>query len=220
MTKYQILVALLGGLGFVSVVCLLMNLPVLNALLLLVVSPGATALRMLPGSLSNSIPKILVANVLIYSLIVLIVIFFRFRDVQVARLRQIAIGMILPVTVTSCLAFFTSFNPLLPKGMRELSRQELGLQQALPLGMGLQESRSLLVAKGIQFHESLTDSELSWDEAPDTKISLHAGDRVLSSRFRTPASSYPCTYDMKITLVFGQDERLKDRYIHRAQVCP
>ena len=116
MTKYQISVALLSGLGFVSLVCLLMNLPVLNILLLLVVSPGATALRMLPGSLSDSIPKILVANVLIYSLIVLVVIFLRFRDIQVARRRQIAIGMILPVTVTSCLAFFTSFNPLLPRG--------------------------------------------------------------------------------------------------------
>ena len=154
-----------------------MNLPALNVLLLLVVSPGATALRMLPGSLSDSIPKILVANFLIYSLIVLVVIYLRFRDIQVARLRQIAIGMILPVTVTSCLAFFTSFNPLLPRGMRELSRQELGLQQALPLGMGLRESLSFLLAKGIQFHEAVMGSESGWFEGPDNKISAHVGDR-------------------------------------------
>jgi hypothetical protein len=64
------------------------------------------------------------------------------------------------------------------------------------------------------------DSESGWFEGPDNKISAHVGEQVLSGRFRTPAYSFPCTYDMKITLVFGQDERLKDRYIHRAQVCP
>jgi hypothetical protein len=203
MARYRISVALLSGLGFVSLVCLLLNLPVANFLLLVVFIPGATVLSMLSNLAKDSIPNLLIMNVVVYSVLALVMIFLRFRSVQLARLRQTAIWMVLPVTVMSCLVFFTSLNPLLPAGIDELSRQELGLQQALPLGISLEEARSILKGKGIQFHESLFTTETVLLMAPIGKVTAEAGDRLLFSRFRTHASSYPCVYDMQIDLLFG-----------------
>jgi hypothetical protein len=103
--------------------------------------------------------------------------------------------------------------------MAELSRQELELKKALPLNMGLDDARGVLRAKGVEFQESIERVEGVIFNGPDAKIKAVPGDRVLSSRFRTSASNFVCVYDMNIILLFGQDERLKERYIHRFPLC-
>jgi len=200
---------------------LLLNIPVANFFLFALFTPGAIVLNILLRSANwDSIPALLGANVVIYSILALVVILLRFRNIEVPKLRHFAIWMVLPVTTMSCLVCFPSLNPLFPIGMAELSRQELGLQQALPLNMGLQDARSVLKAKGIQFYESIENSESVVFQGPDRKITAAAGDRVLSSRFQTSASRFPCGYDMEIILLFGQGERLKERYVHRFPICP
>jgi len=104
--------------------------------------------------------------------------------------------------------------------MAELSNQELGLQQALPENMSLQDARSVLKAKGIQFYESIETSKTVVFQGPDRKITAAVGDRVLVSRFQTSASRFPCGYDMEVVLLFGRDERLKERYVNRFPICP
>ncbi len=221
MTKYRICVSLLSGLGLTSLVCLLLNIPVANLFLSVLLIPGAILLNILLRPANwDSILALLGANVAIYSILAFAIILLRFRNIQMAKLRHVAVVMVLPMTAMSCLVCFPSLNPLWPKGMAELSRQESELQQALPMNMGLQDARSVLKAKGIQFYESIENSESVVLQGPDRRIAASAGDRVLSSRFQTSASSFPCGYDIRIILVFGQDERLKERYVHRFPMCP
>ncbi len=221
MTKYRICVSLLSGLGFTSVVCLLLNIPLANFFLSALFIPGAIVLSILSRSENwDSIPALLGSNFVVYSFLALGAILLRFRNIQAAKLRQIAIWLVFPVTAMACLACIPYLNPLFPVGMAELSRQELGLQQALPLGMGLNDARAALKAKGIQFYESSENSESVVFQGPDRKITAAAGDRVLSSRFQTVASRFPCGYDMRVILLFGEDERLKEQYVHRFPICP
>jgi hypothetical protein len=220
MTKYRICISILGGLGLTSLVCLLLNIPWANFFLFALFTPGAIVLNILPRSANwDSVPALLGANAVFYSILALVVILLRFRSIQPVKLRHIAIWMAVPVTAMLCLVCFPSLNPLLPVGMAELSRQELGLQQALPLNMRLEDARSLLLAKGIQFGESIENSDVVF-QVPDRKIAIAAGDRVLTSRFQTSAFRFPCGYDMQVILLFGQDERLKERYVHRFPICP
>jgi hypothetical protein len=100
------------------------------------------------------------------------------------------------------------------------AKQELGLQEALPVNMGLQDARSVLKAKGIQFFESIENSENIVFKGPDRQITAAAGDRVLFSRLQTSASRFPCGHDMEIILLFGQNEKLKERYVQRLPICP
>ena len=221
MTKYRICVSVLSGLGFTSLVCLLLNIPWANFFLFALFTPGAIVLNILLRSANwDLIPALLGANVVFYSNLTLVVILLLFRSIHAAKLRRTAIWMVLPVTAVSCLVCFPSLNPLLPRGMVELSKQELGLQEALPVNMGLQEARSMLKAKGIQFFESIESSESIVFKGPDRKITAAAGDRVLFSRLQTSASRFPCGYDMEIIVLFGQDEKLKERYVHRLPICP
>ena len=192
-----------------------------NFFLVALFTPGAIVLNIVSRSATwDSIPALLGANAVIYSGLALVVILLRFRNIQVVRLKHIASWMVLPVTAVSCLVCFPSLNPLLPVGMAELSRQELGLQEALPLNMGLQDARSVLKARGIQFYESIENSESVVLQGPDRKITAAAGDRVLFSRYQTSAFRFPCGYDMEVILLFGKDERLKERYVRRFPICP
>jgi hypothetical protein len=221
MTKYRFYVSLLGGLGIVSLVCLLLNIPMVNFFLLALFTPGGIAMSTLPWHTNwISISALLGANVAIYSILVFAVLLLRFRTIGLAKLGQIASRMVLPVAAISCLACFPSLNPLWPRGMTELSRQESELQTALPLHMRLQDARSMLMAKGIEAVDFVENSEGVVFQGPDKRITAHAGDRVLSGRSQTSASSFPCSYEIQVVLVFGPDETLEERYVRRFPICP
>jgi hypothetical protein len=104
--------------------------------------------------------------------------------------------------------------------MAELARQESDLQKVIPLGMSLNEARSVLKLRGIQFTESAEPiGGLVLQNGPTT-ITAQSGDTVLVSRFQTEAFKFPCGYDMEIVLLFGSDGKVKERYIRRFPMCP
>jgi hypothetical protein len=220
MTKYRVCAALLAGVGFVSVLCLLLNIPAANFFSFVLLVPGGAAITVLKLGELHSIAGILGASVIIYSTLAFCLILFRFRSVPNERFRQRTLRIVLPVLVISSLASFPKLNPILPVGMAELARQEGELQQALNPSVKLEEARSILRNRGIDFGEDLQQTGGLVFDGPNKRITSNAGDRVLTSRWQTSARSFPCGYDMEIILLFGPDDKLKDRYINRFPICP
>jgi hypothetical protein len=109
---------------------------------------------------------------------------------------------------------------MLPVGMADLAKQKRELQQALNPSVNLQDARSVLNNRHVEFGEQLQESDALVFQGSDKRINAEAGDRVIVSRWRTSAWSFPCGYDMEIILLFGPDEKLKDRYIRRFPLCP
>jgi hypothetical protein len=221
MNKYRVCASLLIGVGFVSVLCLLLNVPGLNLILSALFVPGAIALDVLRLAESDSNTTLLAANVIIYSLVAFFVILLRFRSSPIEQSRRFTARMVLPVLAVLILACFPVLNPMLPVGMAELGRQERELQQALNPSVNVHEARSVLEKRGIDFGEHIQESDgLVFQDGLDKRITASTGDLVLVSRWRTSAASFPCGYDMEIVLLFGHDEKLKDRYIRRFPICP
>jgi hypothetical protein len=192
MTKYRLAIALLWGVGFTSLLCLLMNLSWFFGFLLL------------PGGL-----------------VAFAVGFLMFRKAGLQPLRRIAGWSVLPVAVLATLACIPSMNPLWPHGMTELARQESDLQTAIPVGMSFEQVRGVLNSRKIQFYESAEQSDGIVLQYPQERtMTAQSGDVVLVSRFDTEAFEFPCGYDMQIVLVFGHNGNLKERYIHRFRMCP
>ena len=191
MTKYRLAIALLWGVGFASLSCLLMNLN------------GFVGFFLLPGGL-----------------VAFAVGFLMFRKTELTQLRRIAAWSVLPVTVLAALACIPSMNPLWPHGMRKLTEQENDLQTAIPAGMSLEQVRGVLNSRKIQFYESTEPSDGVVLQNAETTMTAQSGDTVVVSRFQTEAFEFPCGYDMQIVLVFGHDGNVKDRYIRRFRMCP
>ena len=189
--KYRLAIALLWGIGFTSLSCLLMNLSFFIGALLFPSGP-----------------------------IAFVSAFLLFRKAELTQLRRIAGRSVLPVTTVAVLACFPALNPLWPRGMTELARQESELQTAIQLGMRLDEVRSVLNSRKIQAYEFTETSDHVVLQDPKATIAAQSGDTVLTSRFQTEAFQFPCGYDMQIVLLFGKDRGLKERYIHRFPMCP
>jgi len=66
MTKYRVCASLLAGVGFVSALCLSLNIPVIGLVLFALFAPGAIAVAGFIGEW-GSFAVLLGANVLIYS---------------------------------------------------------------------------------------------------------------------------------------------------------
>jgi hypothetical protein len=104
--------------------------------------------------------------------------------------------------------------------MDQLSKSENELQEALPVGMELDQARAVLRSKGIDVHEETETSESLVLKREDTSITAEAGDRVISARLETDAAQFPCGYDIEVVLLFGRDEKMKNQYVRRLPVCP
>ncbi|HEY5027155.1 MAG TPA: hypothetical protein VIK39_02000 [Candidatus Angelobacter sp.] len=163
---------------------------------------------------------ILAANSLIYSAITYAGLSVLGRGLGAEKIRIATIRLVLPVAILVGMACIPRLNPLWPRGMTELTRQEKVLQEALPVGMQLEGARAVLRAKGIQFQEETEASQAVLLKRQGRSITAAAGDRVISARLETEASQFPCGYDIEVVLLFGPDERLKDQYIHRLRLCP
>ena len=135
-------------------------------------------------------------------------------------MRLVATRLVVPVAILVGLACIPALNPVWPRGMAELTRQEKVLQDALPMGMGLEGARAVLRSKGIQFQEATETSQAVLLKRQDKSITAAPGDRVIPARLETEASQFPCGYDIEVVLLFGPDERLKDQYVHRLRLCP
>jgi hypothetical protein len=220
MTTYRVCASLLTGVGFVSVLCLSLNIPAVNLLLPALFAPGAIVIAPFNFGEWGSAIALLGANVLIYSVLAFGLILLRFRRLLAGELKRLTVRMLLPFVAVSTLACFPALNPMLPVGMADLAKQERELQQALNPSVNLQDARSVLNNRHVEFGDQLQESDALVFQGPDKRISARTGDRVIVSRWRTSAWSFPCGYDMEIILLFGPDEKLKDRYIRRFPVCP
>jgi hypothetical protein len=163
---------------------------------------------------------ILAANSLIYSAITYAGVSIFGRGFGTEKMRAAMIWLVFPVAIFVGLACVPKLNPLWPRGMTELTTQEKELQQALPLGMGLDGVRAVLQSKGIQFREETEASQsVVLDDGKGGSITAASGDRVVSARLQTEANQFPCGYDIQIVLLFGQDERMKQQYVQRLPLC-
>ncbi len=224
MAKYRIAIALSCGAGFTSILLLLLKVSSASAPSILL------SMFLLPGGiLADSVlrPKefspplvVLAANALVYSAVAYAAVLVSCRGVAAEKMRLVATRLVVPVAILVGLACIPALNPLWPRGMAELTRQEKVLQDALPMGMGLEGARAVLRSKGIQFQEATETSQAVLLKRQDKSITAAPGDRVISARLETEASQFPCGYDIEVVLLFGPDERLKDQYVHRLRLCP
>jgi hypothetical protein len=222
-TKYRICVALLFGAAFTSLLVLLLNIaPLFLSLVIFgLLSFGGVPMAVLSRSSELEPPLAMMAlNALAYGTIAYIAVSTFWRSSNAATMRRVAVWLVLPAAFFVCLACVPAINPLWPRGMSELTKQESELQAALPLGVELSQCRAVLQSKGIQFREETESSAGVILERVDRTLTADAGDRVLSARFQTAASAFPCGYDMEIVLLFGRDDKLRQQYIHRLRLCP
>lgn len=160
------------------------------------------------------------ANILVYSGVAYAVVSVCCRNVPVERMRVAAIRLTIPAVVLIGLICVQSLNPLAPRGMAELTSKVESLQNAFHAGMELENARAVLRSREIRFQEVTETSSMQILEKPGRSMTAAAGDRVLSARLETDAGEFPCGYDIEVVLLFGPDERLKDRYVHRLRLCP
>jgi hypothetical protein len=223
MAKYKISVALLSGVGFVATLVLLLNLKtlVISIVLSTFLLPGGVFADFLLKPKEFSPPlAVLAANVLVYSGIAYAMILVCCRSVTAATMRLAAVRLAAPVAILLGLACIPVMNPLLPRGLIELAKQETELQGALPLGVGLDKIRAVLQSREIQSQEEIEISEKLVLKREDETITAAAGERIVLAKIEKIAYQFPCGYDIQIVLLLGQDDRLKQRYIHRSRVCP
>lgn len=162
----------------------------------------------------------LAANAVIYAVVLFVGLSIFARGIAAEKIRLAAVWLVLPVAILTGLVCIPTLNPLWPRGMMELTKQEKALQDALPVGMGIDGARAVLHSKGIQFQEQTETSQAAVINRSDKSITAAAGDRVISARLETEASQFPCGYDIEVVLLFGPDERMKDQYVHRLRLCP
>jgi hypothetical protein len=222
--RYKISIALFFGAGLTSLLLLLLKASpaaILSVVLSMPLLPGGILADVLfsPREFSPP-PAVLIANVLVYSAVTYAAILIFWRNASVPEMRRVVIRLAAPATILMGLACIPAFNPLWPRGMGELTKEESELQAALPLGVELSQGRSILMSRGIQFREETESSGTVVLEREGRKLTAAEGDRVVSARFQTGASVFPCGYDMEVVLLFGPDGKLKEQYVHRLRVCP
>jgi hypothetical protein len=224
LARYKTAAALLCGAGFTSLLVILIKLSMPSGIALLIsllLLPGSAVAHLAVGSQEIGPPLIvLTADAVVYAVVAYAGLSIFGRTVTAEKMRVAAIRLVVPVVILIGLSWVPALNPLWPRGMSELTTQEKVLQNALPMGIGLEAARAVLRSKGIQFQEQTETSQAVVLDRQDRSITAAAGDRVISARLETEASQFPCGYDIEVVLLFGQDERLKDQYVHRLRLCP
>jgi len=224
MARYRAAVGVLCGAGLTSLLVILIRLSMptgITLLLSLLLLPGSVVAHLTVGSQGIGPPLIvLTANVVVYAAVAYAGLSIFGRSVAAEKMRLTAIRLVPPVVILVGLVCIPALNPLWPRGMNELIRQETTLQDALPMGMGMGGARAVLRSKGIQFQEQTETSKAVVVDRRDGSITAAVGDHVISARLETQASQFPCGYDIEVVLLFGPDERLKDEYVHRLFLCP
>jgi hypothetical protein len=225
MTRYTVAVAVLCGAALASVSVLLLNLSLpspVAVLLILLQLPGGILTHFVVGSEDFGPPLLVLAtNVLFYSATAYAGFSVLGRGISSEKMRIAMVWLVLPAVASITLACIPAFNPLWPRGMAELTKQERELQEAFPVGMGVESVRTVLLSRGIKFYEDTEERDrLVLNRGNGESVRSAPGDRLISARFQTEASQYPCGYDMEIVLLFGRDDKLKQQYIHRLRVCP
>jgi len=137
-----------------------------------------------------------------------------------AESRRVNIWLAFPVGVLVILACVPTLDPLWPAGMSQLARQEAQLQEILPVGIDLEQARGVLRSQGIQSWEHVEKYDNVIFTRPEGSTSVASGDIVISAQIWTKAGQFPCVYRIDVVLLFGKEQRLTKRSIHRMRMCP
>ena len=221
---YNLSLALLCGVGVTSLWLLLLRVAptaLLSGVLSIFLLPGFLLGALLWRSREFAPPlAVLALNALTYSAIALSMLLVFCRGAAATTMRRVTMRVFVPAVILTGLACIPALNPLWPRGMAELTKQERELQEAFPSGMHLSDARGVLRSSQIRFQERTETAETVVWSREDRRMTAVAGDRVAWARLQTEARQFPCSYEIEVILIFGPDERLKDRHIERSRVCP
>ena len=218
MAVYRVVLSALCGAGLTALIALSLNLTFFPAVLLF---PAGIPIAMLSKSHSlGSTAALLAANTLLCSAIFLAAFSLFLPKMNEASMRLITIGSAFPVGIFVVLACVPRLSPLWPQGMAELADVETGLRAAIPLGTSAEQARTLLKLRGIEFQEEVEKSQVVVLQKSDAMMEAAKGDRLISGRLQTNAGQFPCNYEIDIFLLFGENDKLQQQYIHRRPICP
>lgn len=223
MTKYKVLLALSIGFCFASCLGLLLNLKstFLSVIISVLLIPGSILARPFSDSRELSSPLgTLAGNAVVCALLAYGFVAHKLGNTSEAKLRFVTIWVAALAFTLASLASIPALNPLWPRGMNALTKQETDLGQALPIGMTLSQARDVLYSRSISFQQNLEKSAGVVLSGKYGTVTAAAGDQVISSRLPTEAGEFPCSYAIDVVLVFGPDDSLKQKYIHRFPLCP
>jgi hypothetical protein len=220
MRKWKLAIAISSGVAVAAGSLLLLNVSTVAVVASVLLLPGGMLCGLMLKTPEYSPLALFGLNALLYSILAGAIVAFVSRAPNVTVLRRIAVGVAVPALVLSCLAFSPALNPTWPQGIDELAKTEKRLQDALPLGIGIEQARTVLQSNGLKFDEENEEVSRAVLSREDKVITASPGDLLLFSRSRTRAGQFPCGYDMEAVLLFGQDQKLKDRYVHRLRICP
>jgi len=216
--KHSILLATICGVAFTSLIVLALNVAFFPAIFL---APGGVLGSLLVRSDGlGSVPFVLGANAIFYSAIFFSVLFLTKHSINVDSVRLLAVRLAIPTAALALIACTPRLSPVWPRGMVDLAKTEAGLQAAILPDMTLEQARTVLQSRGIEFEEEEEKSPVVVLQNADTTIQATTGDRLLTSRVHTNAEQFPCNYEVRILLLFGQDGRLQQRYVRRRSICP
>ncbi len=198
--KYKIFLALLCGVGFTSLLSLLLNQSLLAYAAMLFLLPGSlcTAIIFRPLD-AGPAAAILIANSVFYTGLFLSLLYLLRNRVVDRVVRRATLVLVAPVVILFTLACDPSLDPLWPSQMRELARVEANLANALPAGIKVDQARSILKLEKIDFSEE--------------------GNEIYG-RSRIGAFEFPCGYELKVDLAFDSQGLLKNRQVQRIRICP
>lgn len=219
---YRLTLALLFGVGFAAISALLINvrLSAIEYLALLLLTPGGILVSLLVKSWSLESPLALLAgNAFIYGAISLLVLRLWIR-LDASKARCLTVAFTIPILILAGLACMPSASPIWPRGMLQLADEENTLRVGLPPGSTLAAGRAFLSARTVNPFEYEVHAEEPILQNAHATIVAKPGDRVVSAQIDTEAEQFPCGYKIQVVLVFGADQRLRDRYIERMPICP
>jgi hypothetical protein len=215
----RIIFAGLCGAGITSLLSLALQLSYVDSLAFLLLYPGGLIQAILVKK-ADSPEAILLANFLVYWAVAFVITSSSSKVQRTAESGRVNLWLTFPVGVLVCLACIPTLDPLWPTGMTQLATREAQLHEILPVGMDLEEARRVLRLQGIPFAEQVEESDTVVLTRPEASIGATSGDSVVVGQIQTNAGQFPCGYRIDVVLVFGKQEKLKERYIHRVPICP
>jgi len=196
----------------------MLRLSYVNLLASLLLAPGGMIQALLRGS--DSPLAILAANCAVYSVLIFVIATTIAGIQKRAESRRVNIWLAFPVGVLVILACVPTLDPLWPTGMSQLATQEAQLHEILPVGIDLEQARGVLRSQGIQFWEHVEKYDNVIFTRPEGSISAASCDTVISAQIWTKAGQFPCSYRIDVVLLFGKEQGLTKRSIHRMRICP
>jgi hypothetical protein len=220
--NYRLILAVLVGTGFSSLITLLLNLRGSVVLLLsILMFPGGLIASFLPHSQELDSPlSTLAANGAAYSGLAFLLLTYSFSKINIHALKRSAIAITLPVIALTLMACVPSLNPLWPREMEKLAQEENDLRQGLPIGEGVTECRDFLRSRKIEFYEVELRDQQEITRRGGPPMIAQAGDRLISARVFTDAGQWPCGYAIEVALIFDANDALKDSRVNRLRLCP